>query len=413
MEPLNTNILFTLARPIVVGSGASELSKDSEGGISTYPASFDRTSYTVYSDTYVPPPAQLRKDNLEYTRSVYKYLALPPDIDPRIAAFAEDLIEKERAVTRYDVAKAVEKHLQNDFGYSLDMKAGGADPLSDFLFNLREGHCEYFATAMAIMLRTQGIATRVVNGFSQGEYNDTADVYVVKQKNAHSWVEVYFPTERIWVPFDPTPFAGQNSAAGSGTLMGRINKYMEALETFWIQYFVTYDDQEQRSLFRSFKDSVSGYKDTGAYWFNEVRNRVADWWARLRGDEGLLSSAKAVGAGVGALLGASILVILFVWFWRRIAALGIWERIADLFRPGDKAVIVGFYAHLQDLLEAKGFVRKPHQTPLEFAYTTGFDEAIKITEKYNGVRFGGKELSDEEAGEIEKWFERIETTKEH
>src|SRR5205085_510100 len=75
----------------------------------------------------------------------------------------------------YDAAKAIEAYLrdENNFRYSLDLRAGGADPLADFLFKVRAGHCEYFSTAMAVMLRTQGIATRVVNGFQAGDYNET------------------------------------------------------------------------------------------------------------------------------------------------------------------------------------------------------------------------------------------------
>ena len=118
-------------------------------------------------------------------------------LDPRIAERAQ--LVTETATNRYDAAALIEYHLRNDFGYTLDQKAGGDQPLADFLFNVREGHCEYFATAMAIMLRTQGIPTRVVNGFQQGEYNETADVYVVRQREAHSWVEVYFPGEDAWV----------------------------------------------------------------------------------------------------------------------------------------------------------------------------------------------------------------------
>ena len=107
----------------------------------------------------------------------------------------------------------VEEYLRTSFGYTLEQKASGDDPLSDFLFNVREGHCEYFATAMAVMLRTKGIATRVVNGFQEGEFNATANMYVVRQRHAHSWVEVYFPGENAWITFDPTPSAGRESGA--------------------------------------------------------------------------------------------------------------------------------------------------------------------------------------------------------
>lgn len=413
LEPLNTSVLFAMPRPIVIRSGANEIAKDAEGGFNMYPAAYERTSYTVYSDTYLPPAEELRLDNGSYGRAAYKYLLVPPDLDPRISRLASNWISEENARTRYDIARAVENHLQNDFGYTLEMKAGGPDPLADFLFNVREGHCEYFATAMAVMLRTQGIATRVVNGFSQGEYNETAGVFVVRQKNAHSWVEVYFPESDVWVPFDPTPFAGRNLGANAGGFFGSISSYLEALETFWIQYFVTYDDQEQRSLLRSFRDGLSDYKDTGASWLNSVQTLITRWWQMLRGDEGIWTSARALGIGAAFLLGGGIFVILLVWLWRRISRLAVWKRLAAWFARDQKAEIVGFYARLQEALEKQGLERKPHQTPLEFAYATGFDEAVKITEKYNGVRFGAKELSKDESDAIEGWLKDLETTNEH
>lgn len=408
LEPLNSSVLFAMARPIVIRSSASEIAKDAEGAFRMFPASYERTSYTVFSDTYLPAPDVLRADGLEYPRSTFKYLVVPNRLDPRIGERATEVIRSSGARNRYDIAKAIESHLQTDFGYTLDLKAGGPDPLADFLFNVKEGHCEYFATAMAIMLRTQGIATRVVNGFQQGEFNETAGVYIVRQKNAHSWVEVYFPGERVWVPFDPTPFAGQNPDAGAGGIFDSISGYMEALETFWIQYFVAYDDAEQRSLFRSVRDSVSGYRETGASWLESAQAAVTRWWQSLRGDEGVYSSTRALGIGAGVLLGAGILVILSLWSWRRIAKLAVWKRIAKWFSRNDKARIVGFYARLQDVLEAKGLVRKPHQTPLEFAYATGLDEAVRITEKYNGVRFGAKSLSEDDSDAIENWLRDLE-----
>jgi len=412
LEPLNSSVMFAMPRPIVIRSGASEIAKDSEGGFSMHPAAFERVSYTVYSDTFVPPPNQLRRDNSSYPRSAFRYLNVPSNLDSRIGRLASSWIEQERASTRYDIAKAVERHLQNDFGYTLDLRAGGQDPLSDFLFNVREGHCEYFATAMAIMLRTQGIATRVVNGFQQGEYNDTAGVYVVRQQNAHSWVEVYFPGERIWVPFDPTPFAGQNLESGSGTMFGRISKYLEALETFWIQYFVSYDDQEQRSLFRSFRDGATQYRDTGASWASAIQGRFMEWWSRLRGDEGMVSSAKALGIALGGLFGIAGLVLILRWLWRKIAKLAVWGRIADWLSRRQVVTTVGFFARLQDILEARGFTRTPDQTPLEFAYASGFNEAVKVTEKYNAVRFGEMKLRKDESDDIENWLKALETTKE-
>ena len=88
------------------------------------------------------------------------------------------------------------------------------------------------------------VPLRVVNGFQRGEYNEAADVYVVRQKNAHSWVEVYFPEVNTWVTFDPTPFAGREGLYGRIARANIFDRYMQALEMFWIQYFVAFDNQE-------------------------------------------------------------------------------------------------------------------------------------------------------------------------
>jgi transglutaminase-like putative cysteine protease len=83
------------------------------------------------------------------------------------------------------------------------------DPVADFLFTARQGHCEYFASAMVLMLRALGVPARLVNGFQTGEYSEAADVFTVRQSDAHSWVEVYF-SEQGWVQFEPTPDAGMS-----------------------------------------------------------------------------------------------------------------------------------------------------------------------------------------------------------
>jgi hypothetical protein len=204
LEPLDSPVLFGMPRVVAVQGNFPVLNRDGYGAI-TFQRSDDRVSYKVFSDVSQPSRDILRTDNGAYRTDDSNYLQLPPDLDGRLSAMAASVIANKS--NRYDKAVAIERFLQSSFGYTLEQKAGGDQPLSDFLFNVKEGHCEYFATAMAVMLRTQGIAARVVNGFSGGEYNDTADVTIVRQRNAHAWVEVYFPRESAWVTFDPTPFA--------------------------------------------------------------------------------------------------------------------------------------------------------------------------------------------------------------
>ena len=296
LEPLDTPVLFALPRAVAIQGNFPVVYKDSYGALS-YSRTLERISYKVLSDRSLPTSDELRADDKPYIADFRNYRELPPIFDPRIAKLAETITAT--AKNRYDKAHAVESYLQNNFGYTLEQKAGGDEPLADFLFNVREGHCEYFATAMAVMLRTQGIATRVVNGFHGGDYNDAADVTVVRQRNAHAWVEVYFPGEDVWVPFDPTPFAGQTAASSSAGFAGSINKYLEALETFWIQHFVAYDNQEQRSLARSVRDGFAGYQAMMSSYLGYAQNILVEkWWAEVRGDKGLRASLAAIGYGV-------------------------------------------------------------------------------------------------------------------
>jgi hypothetical protein len=409
LEPLNTDIIFSLSKPLSVQGGFQIINKDSEGAISGIRNGFERISYSVLSDTSTPSITLLQKDKSKYDEKYQRYLQLPTVLDSRIKSLAESIIKNSSARNKYEKASALEKYLQNEFGYTLELKASGDEPLADFLFNVREGHCEYFATAMAVMLRTQGIATRVVNGFQQGEYNQTADVYVVRQKNAHSWVEVYFPETDSWIPFDPTPFAGQFSENPDTSFYGSINSYFEAFETFWIQYFVAYDNQEQQSLFRSFKDGLTDYKSSATSWLTSIQAELKLWWEDVRGDQGLQASLFAIGYGIAYLLAAVLGVVLLIWIVRKIISLRIWKNIGNWIRRTDEAArIIKFYERMQVVLATKGLKREPHQTPLEFAFSVDIPEVIKITEKYNQVRFGEKILSKEEAEEIENWLSSLE-----
>ncbi len=416
LEPIETPVLFALSRPVAVeGSFPSdpdryaELYKDSEGSITFQRGDRGRLSYKVNSDRSLPEVKDLKSDNGNYPPEAKRYLQLPEKFDERIAVLASQITAQQ--ANRYDKAKAVENYLQTQFGYSLEMKAKGEEPLADFLFNVREGHCEYFATAMAIMLRTQGIATRIVNGFQQGEYNETAEVFVVKQKDAHSWVEVYFPRENAWIPFDPTPFAGQDGGAAQTGIVGKFNRYLEALETFWIQYFVSYDNQEQKSLMRSVKNSFAEYQAKTSVWLSEMQYRLSDWWTEVRGDKGLQASARAVAFSIGYLLAAILGIITIVWLYRKIKRLDVWQRIHSWLKFRNETTIIEFYERMQKVLASKGFTRAAHQTPLEFAFALNIPEAVRITEKYNRVRFGEKNLSSDETIKIEDWLKDLEKDK--
>ncbi len=383
LEPMDSSVLFAAPRALAVQGDLPYLRVDGEGSMQIRPHDFDRIIYKAFSDVTEPVPETLRQDVVPYPASYDRYKQLPESLDPRIAEYARRLVIDDHARNRYDTAKAIESHLQQDFGYSLQMKATGPDPLADFLFRVKAGHCEYFSTAMTVMLRTQGVAARVVNGFLPGEYNGAADAFTVRQSDAHSWVEVYFPETNAWVTFDPTPAAGKLEPTSTG-LTAQVGKYAEAFELLWFQYVVGYDRQEQRTLATSLHSQVSQYQRL-------FGNAISGLQSFLRRNY----RRPLLGASAVLVLGMAVVIGL------RIKGHG-WGGFGKARRERDsERSAVEFYARLMRLLEERGLKRAPDQTPLEFAGEISLREAAIITEAYNRVRFGKQKLSSREVAEIE------------
>jgi len=383
LEPLESPVLFAAPRVVALQGDLPFVRVDAESSIQSRRHDFERLMYKALSDTNEPRMDQLRNDLRPLPLPYYRYLQLPDKLDPRIGPLATTIILHANASNRYDAAKAIESYLQREYPYTLEMKASGSDPLADFLFNVKTGHCEYFATAMVILLRTHGIASRLVNGFTPGAYNDAAGAYTVRQFNAHSWVEVYFPETRAWVTFDPTPPAGRTEPVRTG-FTAQLQKYGEALELLWFQYVVGYDKQEQRSLATSLQHRVFDY--------GRIVSSMLTTLSRY-----LNRDVLAVAAGVTAVALTLLLIIFGKRIWR-------WTRSGLVHSSGDERAFsnVQFYERLISLMEQRGVARDKHLTPLEFANTLRSNEALVITRAYNRVRFGGQKLSATERKEVER-----------
>ena len=408
VEPIDTPVLFAASRVIAVQGAFPDMQRDSEGSLSVAGRDQERVSYKVFSDTTQPDQELLRLDNLVYPDEFQRYLQLPQKLDPRIGQLAQDMIVSAGARNRYDQARAIESSLQTNYGYTLDLKAGGNDPLADFLFRVREGHCEYFATAMAVMMRTQGIATRIVNGFQTGAYNNTADAYTVTQRDAHSWVEVYFPETRAWVAFDPTPAAGLSRDGGTG-LTGRLGKYAEALELLWIQYVVSFNNQEQRSLAISVRTKLSDYRQAIAAELRELQTATLAWLRSIF--SGGTKPSMSRWFAVLMLFAALLFVVSLGLILRRVYRLGFWRGLKFWQTEPRTAGTIEFYERMTRLLSARGLERAENETPLEFANAIEMPEVVEITQVYNRVRFGERWLSSAEMVEVESWLSRLEGKK--
>ena len=203
MEPVGVNLFFLAATPhslqggyrmIAVNRGNAVYNMDGEHAVAIYEA---------WSNTAKPTAPELQAAQGGYPTEILRNYLQLPRLDPRIPQLAHQIADREK--TDYDRASALTTYLKTRFGYTLQLpQEVQRDPLANFLFERKEGHCEYFASSLAVMLRSLGIPSRVVNGFRGGEFNDLTSQYLIRESDAHAWVEAYFPGKG-WVEFDPTP----------------------------------------------------------------------------------------------------------------------------------------------------------------------------------------------------------------
>jgi len=306
------------------------------------------------------------------------YLQLPP-LDPRIPALARHITAGQ--FLAQGRARALEQHLRGHYSYTTRLLSRQVpDPLAYFLFERRQGHCEYFASAMAIMLRTLGIPARVATGFQTGVLNPISGWYVVRASDAHSWVEAWIPG-RGWTSFDPTPPEPRSSGP---SLWTRLGFYLDAAETFWDEWVLNYDLGRQLTLATSMERSGRRFS---ADWLDHFRATLRAWKAAV------MAGLRNYGAAAGLLLLAAVAASLAgprVWLWWKAR-----QRVRQVQRgaaqPSDATLL---YARLLALLKRRGFEKPACLTPAEFARSLEPSPLAapvqEFTLAYNHLRFGGR-----------------------
>jgi hypothetical protein len=270
LEPVATNALFGPHQVRALSGQLQAIEYDSDGSVYLRFPTARRIQYEVLSE--IPDPSarvaataaeQQIPDDIRA-----RYLQLPGDLDPRIVELANQITDK--AKQPFENASIVESYLKRNYAYTLNLTWDpGRQPLSTFLFDARKGHCEYFASAMAILLRAAGVPTRLVNGFLMGEYNPVTGGYIIRGSDAHSWVEVYVPG-RGWIEFDPTP---SGPSRGELSLTKQFSLYIDAVQQLWSSYIIVYDSAAQLQLFRSAQENVQTVHTT-------IRGESDRWMAR-------------------------------------------------------------------------------------------------------------------------------------
>ena len=242
MEPVGMNIFFLAGTAQSLEGSYRSVGVDDGGAVFNLDLEHPVSRYQAISDIAQPSAPELRRTGTVYPTYLDPvYTRLPSSLDPRIPQLARQITAS--ADNSYDKALALETYLRSNYQYTLQLsRTVPHDPLANFLFERRQGHCEYFASSMAVMLRSLGIPARLVNGFRTGEFNDLTSQYVVRASNAHAWVEVFFPG-RGWIAFDPTPGVSMQVRTG----WSRIGLYMDAMASFWRDWVVNYDAGHQQA----------------------------------------------------------------------------------------------------------------------------------------------------------------------
>jgi transglutaminase-like putative cysteine protease len=307
--------------------------------------------------SFVPNGLEALREELAPAQEAI-YLQLPA-LDSRVRELARAWAGDAEGVER---AERIEKHLHSDFRYSLELADKlPEDPLAEFLFVRKKGHCEYFASAMTAMLRSLGTPARIVNGFQSGTYNPVSGMYVVRASDAHSWVEAFEPGLG-WVTFDPTPPAPRPKEY---PLWAKAGMYLDAAETFWQEWVLNYDLGRQISLVGKL----------------EARTRRA-WFTWRKPD--LQGAGKWSAWVVGTALAGWLAVLL--------ARLPRVRRVGKRTLPGVEASLL--YERMLRTLKRKGYQKPPWFTAGEFAATLGETELARcvgeFTERYQSLRFGGR-----------------------
>jgi protein-glutamine gamma-glutamyltransferase len=326
---------------------------------------------------------ELRKASTDYPEEIGEpYLQLPASLDPRIKKLAEDVTA--RSASEYDKAAELRRYLIAHYSYTLNLTAPtgrGADPLAYFLFVRRAGHCEYFATAMTVMLRTIGIPARYVTGFLPGEYNDVGGDYIIRGSDAHAWVEVYF-NGYGWITFDPTPPSSEEHG-----FLGRFGLYWDWFQLTWNEWVINYDFAHQLTLGRNMHDSTRNWNERIRAFYRREEKALL---ARVLALDKRTEASPYFLPGVLVCLIALLLALRGQSMIRYLVAR--WSLRAR--RSGDLTASLAAleYTEMLRLLEKRGWKKAASQTPLEFAAAIPAADilapVLQLTEMYQSARFG-------------------------
>lgn len=390
VEALDTPVLFGVPFVESVKGAFSAVLIDGMGDVSLPYVPATRFQYGVRSIPTRASGDDRGKPQADYPEPLRRRFLQLPDVGQRVSDLARQIVPP--AASPYDMAAAVERHLKQSYQYSLDLgTAPAVNPVEDFLFVRKTGYCDHYATAMVLLLRTLGIPSRLATGFAQGEWNDVGNYYTVRQRDAHAWVEAYFP-DSGWVTFDPTP---NIPIALPHPLVVQAGKVLDSIRLKWDRFVIRYSFRDQVAMAQGVREQgeavrvgVAARFVTLLRWGTELRARIAH-----------------IGQSSGWLMagGAIVLCALAGFVLARRFRQGNWWKSRRVSGPTAQHVAaLKIYSRMLQLLRSRGLTKAPGMTPLEFADKIARERmeasqfVTPLTELYCRVRFGQISLSPDD-----------------
>lgn len=313
-----------------------------------------------------------------------QYLRVPSTLSRRLSALSSQVLPAQ--ATPAARVQAVVDWLRRTHSYTTNLKRNAAieDPVEDFLLAEKDGHCEYFASAAALLLRMGGVPTRYVNGFLGGEWNALRQTVTVRENRAHSWVEAYLGREG-WVRVDATP------PLARGSRMTTFRQLVDAAELFWGRWVVEYSASQQLLLAQSLgrKLGLSTRDHGSSVYAKHVSRRQA-----------------LIAAGI--LMAIVVLITQrkrFAW-WRPN------ERVAEYAQRPEAPIERVYQATLKRLASA-GHARLPTETPHEYLERMrtekieGVEVLVRLTDMYASSCYGDVQIAPEVVAELRRETHQI------
>ncbi len=432
LQPTGTTALFAMPGPISINPRSDVRGYFSlrDRVLRTFEAPTRPLEYEVVSIGSLEPPGLADAARNAWIKRSALTGPNPPttNINPRIRDYAlrPDVsgsnsagpLAAQRGPTPADplderIAANIEHHLRSHFRYTLDLtdtkRVRGQDPIVAFLYDIKRGHCEYFAGAMTLMCQSLGLKARMVVGFKCDEFSTMGDYYIVRQSHAHTWVEVL--TADGWKTFDPTSGQDADLAQRKVSTWQRMKHIVDYLEYTYASNVIAYDNENRENLIQNVENRMTNAAISGTSSMSDAKK-----WFDSRQFYTIFSNALT-----GFVL---LMVLAVVWFvgqflWER------WKLRRRALRIGLESLPVfdqlrlvrqlEFYDNLMLLLGRHHLTRPRHLTPKEFTNSLMFlpsdiyETVRRLTDVFYRVRYGRSQLTPALQRRLATTISRLDT----